>query len=62
MNQSKLDAVRAKMSWLNIGILGISEVKGPEWVNSHQRTPDFLWTRQRRSTAVEVSACAQVPK
>ena len=33
MNQGKLEVVKQEMARVNIDILGISELNGPEWVN-----------------------------
>ena len=33
MNQGKLEVVKQEMARVNIGILGISALNGPEWVN-----------------------------
>ena len=33
MNQAKLEVVKQEMARVNINILGISELNGPEWVN-----------------------------
>ena len=33
MNQSKLDVVKQEMARMDIDILGISELKGQEWMN-----------------------------
>ena len=33
MNQGKLEVVKQGMARVNINILGISELYGPEWVN-----------------------------
>ena len=38
MNQGKLEVVKQEMARLNIDILGISELNGPEWVNLTQMT------------------------
>ena len=38
MNQSKLDVVKQEMVRINIDILGISELNGPEWANLIQKT------------------------
>ena len=38
MNQGKLVVVTQEMARVNIDILGISELKGPEWVNLTQMT------------------------
>ena len=38
MNQGKLEVVKQEMARLNINILGISELNGPEWVNVTQMT------------------------
>ena len=38
MNQSKLDVVKQEMVRINIDILGISKLNGPEWANLIQRT------------------------
>ena len=38
MNQGKLDMVRQEMIRINIDILGISELNGPEWANLIQMT------------------------
>ena len=38
MNQSKLDVVKQEMVRINIDILGISELSGPEWMNLIQMT------------------------
>ena len=33
MNQGKLEVVKQEMARVNISILGINELKCPEWVN-----------------------------
>ena len=33
MNQGKLDLVKQEMASMNIDMLGISKLSGPEWVN-----------------------------
>ena len=38
MNQGKLEVVKQKMARVNIDILGISELNGPEWENLTQMT------------------------
>ena len=38
MNQGKLEVVKQEMAKMNIGILGISELDGLEWVNLIQMT------------------------
>ena len=38
MNQSKLDVIKQEMVRINIDILGISELSGPEWMNLIQMT------------------------
>ena len=38
MNQGKLEVVKQEMARVNIDILGISELNGPEWVNIIQLT------------------------
>ena len=38
MNQGKLEVVKQEMARVNIGILGISELKWTEWVNLTQMT------------------------
>ena len=38
MNQGKLEVVKQEMARMNIDILGISEINGPEWVNLIQMT------------------------
>ena len=38
MNQGKLELVKQEMARVNVNILGISELKGPEWVNLTQMT------------------------
>ena len=38
MNQGKLDVVKQEMVRINIDILGISELNGPEWANLIQMT------------------------
>ena len=38
MNQGKLEVVKQEMARVNIGILGISALNGPEWVNLIQVT------------------------
>ena len=38
MNQGKLEVVKQEMARVNVNILGISELKGPEWVNLTQMT------------------------
>ena len=38
MNQGKLEVVKQEMARMNIGILGISELDGLEWVNLIQMT------------------------
>ena len=38
MNQDKLEVVKQEMARLNFDILGISELKGPEWANLTQTT------------------------
>ena len=38
MNQGKLEEVKQEMIRVNMGILGISEINGPEWVNLIQMT------------------------
>ena len=38
MNQGKLEVVKQEMARMNIDILGISELKGLEWVNLTQMT------------------------
>ena len=37
MNQGKLEVVKQEMARVNISILGISELKCPEWVNLIQK-------------------------
>ena len=38
MKQGKLEVVKQEMARVNIGILGISALNGPEWVNLIQVT------------------------
>ena len=38
MKQGKLDVVKQEMVRINIDILGISELNGPEWANLIQMT------------------------
>ena len=38
MNQGKVEVVKEEMTRVNIDILGISELKGPEWANLTQTT------------------------
>ena len=38
MNQGKLEVVKQEMARVNANILGISELKGVEWVNLTQMT------------------------
>ena len=38
MNQGKLEVVKQEMARVNVGILGISELKWTEWVNLTQMT------------------------
>ena len=38
MNQGKLEVVKQEMARVNINILGIGELNGPEWVNVTQMT------------------------
>ena len=38
MNQGKSDVVQQEMAKVNIDILGISELNGPEWANLIQMT------------------------
>ena len=38
MSQGKLEVVKQEMATVNIGILGISALNGPEWVNLIQVT------------------------
>ena len=38
MNQGKLEVAKQEMARMNIGILGISELDGLEWVNLIQMT------------------------
>ena len=38
MNQGKLGVVKQEMARVNISILGISELNGPEWANLIQMT------------------------
>ena len=38
MNQGKLELVKQEMARMNVNILGISELKGLEWVNLTQMT------------------------
>ena len=38
MNQGKLGMVKQEMVRINIDILGISELNGPEWANLIQMT------------------------
>ena len=38
MDQGKLEVVKQEMARVNINILGISELKGLEWVNLTQMT------------------------
>ena len=38
MDQGKLELVKQEMARVNINILGISELNGPEWVNLTQMT------------------------
>ena len=38
MNQGKLEVVKQEMARVNINILGISELNGPEWANLIQMT------------------------
>ena len=38
MNQGKLDVVKQEMVRINIDILGISKLNGPEWANLTQMT------------------------
>ena len=38
MNQGKLEVVKQETARLNIGLLGISELNGLEWVNLTQMT------------------------
>ena len=38
MNQGKLEVVKQEMARVNIDILGISKLKGLEWVNLTQMT------------------------
>ena len=38
MNQGKLEVVKQEMARVNVGILGISERNGLEWVNLTQMT------------------------
>ena len=46
MNQGKLEVVKQEMARVNINILGISDLNGPEWVSSIQMTLYLL--RQAR--------------
>ena len=38
INQGKLEVVKQEMARVNINILGISELNGPEWANLIQMT------------------------
>ena len=38
MNQGKLEVVKQEMARMKVGILGISELNGLEWVNLIQMT------------------------
>ena len=38
MNQSKLEVVKQEMAKVKVGILGISDLNGLEWVNLTQMT------------------------
>ena len=38
MNQGELEVVKQEMARVNINILGISELNGPEWANLIQMT------------------------
>ena len=42
MNQGKLEVVKQEMARVNISILGISELKCPEWVNLIQMTIIYI--------------------
>ena len=38
MNQGKLKVVKQRMKRVNVNVLGISKLNGPEWVNLTQMT------------------------
>ena len=38
MNQGKLKVVKQEMKRVNVNVLGISKLNGPEWVNLTQMT------------------------
>ena len=38
MNQGKLEVVKQEMARVNVNVLGISELRGLEWVNLTQMT------------------------
>ena len=41
MNQGKLKVVKQRMKRVNVNVLGISKLNGPEWVNLTQMTIIF---------------------
>ena len=38
MNQGKLEVVKLEMKRVNVNVLRISKLNGPEWVNLNQMT------------------------
>ena len=52
MNQGKLEMVKQEMARVNVDILGISKLNGPEWVNLTQIT--IISTSEGRNPSEEM--------